>query len=253
MARFLLNQRADTKLEDKYSLYVRQNEVSFYPWFILLSLLIHVDQPSTPTVRRLSSLHLIILGISRTNLDDYLQSSSADIDAQCSFGRAPLCWAGQKPNGYQDVQLLISHGATVRIPDIRGQTPLHLAAETGHYRSLQIILEAVSSLEGPHNLRQEVRDKIAAMKFEEEEWEPGSALESQSDECSGYISDFSLSFDSSSRTSTIRDERDHFAPRTNNVAHAGLLLRHGAKLNHLDSANRPPQFIALYWDHHEIV
>lgn len=45
----------------------------------------------------------------------------------------------------------------------------------------------------------------------------------------------------------------HFAARTNNVAHAGLLLRYGANPNHPDSFNRPPLFIAMHWDHCEIV
>ncbi|KAK0711869.1 ankyrin repeat-containing domain protein [Lasiosphaeris hirsuta] len=257
MAKFVLAQKADPRMEDKYS-----QSVIDTLWSYLLE---DPDKPVYAAFREIfadlldetedlqnsnfSTLHLIVLGISRLNLSNNLQTNSAGIDTVCAFGRTPLCWAAQKPGDYHDIQTLISYGAALHIPDTRGQTPLHLSAETGHYRSLQFILEAAASLEGPHDTQRGICDNLATKTLgpDSDPDHDGSGsvdrIPNVSDFCRGLLEHEEYK----GRTPI------HFAARTNNTAHARLLLRYGANPDHQDLTGRSPLLISLYWDHTEMV
>lgn len=208
----------------------------------------HLDATEDLQKRNFSHIHMIVFGFSRIELDDYLSTTSADIDIKCSFGRTPLCWASQSQSTYRMIQILISHGASIHLADMRGQTPLHLA-ETGDYKSLKIVLWIASKMTGPNDPLQDRRQETLKMNLEEEdglEIVPQGPTDPSMD-----VTDFCRTLieavDYKGRSAL------HFAARMNNVRHASLLLHYGANADHPDSVNRTPLFIALYWNHTQMV
>lgn len=76
-----------------------------------------------------------------------LMQLGADKDSRDKNGDTPLqlaiCGGGYDQRGKMDsMELLISHGANVELPNREGRTPLHTAARTGHIQALIRLLNA---------------------------------------------------------------------------------------------------------------
>lgn len=198
----------------------------------------------SPTMNSTIPHLLDVLDVSRLDLADRLGNDSTAVDVQCSFGQTPLCWAAQEAKGCRTVQVLVSHGATIHIADIRDQTPTLLSAETGHYTSLQVLLEATPRLRGQGDYNPAVCEKTSSMRFDDVGNNKNDKNETNLVRVEN-VSPFCLEL--LEKTDYKGRAAIHFAARTNNIRQAALLLRYGADLGHPDACNRLPLFIALYW------
>ena len=196
-----------------------------------------IDETEDLQKRNFTPLHLTVLGFSRVALDAMLELTTVDIDARCSLGRTPLCWAALRQDS-KPVQILIDKGATLHLADCRGQNPFHFAAETGSIESLQILLEAVAKTDGHFSRNcqrswDQEKDKLNTKERETK--------------MSSYWRDLVEAKDYKGRTPL------HFATRRNQFAHAQLLLLYNARIDSPDSVlGRTPLHMAIYWNHHRI-
>lgn len=104
--------------------------------------------------RNFTTLHKIILKLSSVPLQSQLSISTADIDAQCSYGTSPLETAIQLGE-LNSVRTLLEFGASFRKSDVWCHTPIHHAADSSSAQCLHILLSVASKMEddkSPRNL-----------------------------------------------------------------------------------------------------
>jgi ankyrin repeat protein len=188
--------------------------------------------------RGFSCLHRIIFGLSNIDLETALALSTANIDAQCSLGRTPLCWAAVRRDPAH-VRSLIKYGAALHLADCRGQLPFHFAAGRGTAESLKILLATAARMTGP-NSRIDTSRAIAEDGDDKDGADPPNI--------SAYCLSLIETRDYKGRTPL------HFASRINQVAQTNLLLLYGADINSPDSVlNRSPLLLTIYWNNHEVM
>jgi ankyrin repeat protein len=195
-----------------------------------------LDEVEDLEKRSFSPLHRTIFGLEFVPLEYQLALSTADIDSRCSLGRTPLCWAALRKDP-APVRTLVEYGAAIHLADRRGQSPFHFAAETGAFESLKTLLHAAEL--GSH-----VTELTGKEDNEDEK-------ENEATSCANnYTHVLSLieAKDYKGRSPL------HFASRTNQVAHASLLLRYGADIDSRDAGiERTPLLISIYWNHHDMI
>lgn len=87
---------------------------------------------------RFSILHRIVMRLLPMDLEQQLQVTTSDINAQCLIGQTALTlavWAGD----LEKVRILLEYRADIAISDKFGSTALHYAANSFHDNSCQII------------------------------------------------------------------------------------------------------------------
>jgi ankyrin repeat protein len=123
-----------------------------------------IDIQELAETQQYSTLHKIVLGLSKLDLKSQLTESTVDIDALDTLSRTPLWWAsvrgdenavrsllehgaslGKRPRNYHSplhvtnspaiVNLLLDYGEHVDCRDEVGRTPLHCCAYRGDYRA----------------------------------------------------------------------------------------------------------------------
>ena len=124
--------------------------------------------------------------------------------------------------------------------DKRLQTPLHFAAETGSFESLKIILKTAALLESPEDCRLVTRNLVAVDDFL-------SGDDIRSSHAGLVCKELLEARDYKGRSAL------HFAVRTNQIRHAELLIIYGADVDTDSVLSRPPLFIAIYWNHHDMI
>lgn len=211
-----------------------------------------IDRDEDLEARGFSLIHLIVFGFSTIGLEDYLATSTDGINEQCSIGRTPLAWASGFRNDYKKVQLLVAHGAALDIPDSRGQTAVHFAAETGCYESLALVLAVAARLQDRNEHNHQLRDAVRHMSFSQDEKLDFASLTVRLNDPMPFVSLFCRDLveqtDYKGRTAL------HLATRLNQKKHAELLIEHGANIDHPDTVlGRTPLFIALYWNCHDVL
>ena len=93
-----------------------------------------------------SNLHEIVVGLRETNFQDELESSPSHvIDKVDSTGKTPLAWAARRGD-FQKVEQLLEFGASPRIVDKTGRSPLHYSILSHNSRSLLALLKADSDI-----------------------------------------------------------------------------------------------------------
>jgi ankyrin repeat protein len=85
-----------------------------------------VDLDDFVSSQQYNLIHKIVLGITKLNLAQVLESSTADIDGGDIRGATALCWAASQGN-VQACRTLLNHGADPKCRAALAQTPLHLA------------------------------------------------------------------------------------------------------------------------------
>ncbi|KAM9320854.1 receptor-interacting serine/threonine-protein kinase 4 [Gastrophryne carolinensis] len=70
----------------------------------------------------------------------------ANLNAQTSDGRTPLHLAAQRGH-YRVARILVELGCNVNIPNAQLKTPLHIAAETGHTSTARLLIHHGANLE----------------------------------------------------------------------------------------------------------
>lgn len=124
----------------------------------------HIDIQELAETQQYSTLHKILLGLSKLDLESQLTESTVDIDAPDTLNRTPLWWASirgdgnavrsllehgasldKRPGSYHGplhvakspaiVKLLLDYGEHVDCRDEVGRTPLHCCAYRGGYRA----------------------------------------------------------------------------------------------------------------------
>lgn len=211
-----------------------------------------IDRDQDLENRGFSPIHLIIFGFSTIGLEDYLATSTESINDQCSMGRTPLAWASGFRNDYKKVQLLVAHGAALEIPDLRGQTAIHFAAETGRYESLALMLAVAARLQDRHERNQQLCEAVRYLSFTKDGKLDSTSLTVSLNDPMAPVSLF---------CKDLVEQRDykgrtalHLATRLNQQKHAELLIQHGANVDHADSVlGRTPLFTALYWNCHDVL
>ena len=83
-----------------------------------------LDETDFMETRKFTTVHKIVLGIVKRNLQEELEISTASIDYTDSKGRTPLAWATIR-NDAQAVSTLITYGANPNICDDAGDSCLH--------------------------------------------------------------------------------------------------------------------------------
>jgi hypothetical protein len=85
-----------------------------------------------------------------------LESRGADIEVRDSYGQTPLCLAAS--SGHEaTVKLLLEARADIEAKDSSGRTPLSLAASSGHEATVKLLLEARADTEARVKLLFEAR------------------------------------------------------------------------------------------------
>jgi ankyrin repeat protein len=97
--------------------------------------LTHVDIDEFVQTQQYTVIHKIVLGISRLQLSQYLETSTDDINKPDAQGYSPLWWASVKGNE-NAVRTLLSFGADPNAAGRILQTPLHVARSAQIARSL---------------------------------------------------------------------------------------------------------------------
>lgn len=115
---------------------------------VVQDLKVVVDQYLDPTedLRKFefTAIHLVILGLSRINLEDQLQLDTSELDIGSSSGRTPLMWAVER--GDKDtVKTLLDFGARLDIRDKRGFNVFYMAADSPDVEILEILISAAYS------------------------------------------------------------------------------------------------------------
>jgi ankyrin repeat protein len=198
-----------------------------------------LDESEDLQKRSFSPLHLIVFGLSKVDLTSYLELDTEYIDSCCSLGRTPLAWAAYRRDP-EPVKYLIKFGAAIDISDWRGQSAFSLAAETGHFKSMRILLRTAVRLE---DRTSRLDPELVERLFNDENDQDNIAIANVGTFCRDMIE--------------ARDYKGRsalqFATRTNQLAHASILLRYGADVDSPDAFYRTPLHIAIYWNHHDVM
>jgi len=173
--------------------------------------------------REFTSVHRIVLGISKLKLDAYLEDDLSEIDKPDSLGKTPLCWAASRQDP-EMVRILLKYGASLYIRDHRKQSPLHYAAGSGSPESMEQLLIASRKLA---EIQESMPGEDSAMKV------MSSLVDSR--DCKG-------------RTPL------NFATRRDFPVHAQLLISYGADMECPDDImSRTTLLYAIYWNSHTVL
>lgn len=88
----------------------------------------------------LTPIHMIVLGLSPIDLENYLSLSTIEIDSQDRFGRTALMWASRR-NDPKHVEILLSFGARLDIVNSLGMTAF--AESLNSTECLELLLGAL--------------------------------------------------------------------------------------------------------------
>lgn len=92
-------------------------------------------------VRRFPTIHLVILGLVKSDLETQILLSTDPIDSTDWQGRTALSWAAAKGD-LKSVEMLLKHGADANIPSLNGSTPLMFASRAPSPSCLKPLLAA---------------------------------------------------------------------------------------------------------------
>lgn len=99
-----------------------------------------------PDDLELTSLHRIVLGISRLDLHSYLQEHPEHVNTADLLGRTPLWWAVRRDDGEKSLTL-VDHGADPSLANAAGRSPLHNAAAQGSLALVEALLAHGASVD----------------------------------------------------------------------------------------------------------
>lgn len=104
-------------------------------------------------------MHQSVLGLNKVNLEEYLFSTTVEIESRCSIGRTPLFWAASSSN-IAAMATLLKFGARLDHTDPKGQNILHRAALSRDVELLKLLLIHIATEGDPgDNLVQRLLSK----------------------------------------------------------------------------------------------
>lgn len=131
VVRFLLDSGADMEMPDFCGFTPRdlafQRVHTACPPELASQLRILFSLEDFPEDLDLTTIHRIVLRMSKLALAEYLSEHPEDLDKQDLLGRTPLWWAVRRDDLLSS-RTLLDHGADATIPNAAGRSPLHNAA-----------------------------------------------------------------------------------------------------------------------------
>lgn len=176
-----------------------------------------------------STFHQIILGLAKLDLKTQLEVSTIGLDSRCSAGRTPLCWAIIISNKAA-VELLLQYGGRIENVDSSGRNVFHYAVRLPDTGILELLLRTIGA-----------RAESSVPKLQNHAV-VNPTLKS--------LLNYNIS---GTDNPLMRSAAD------NTVAHARLLLAHGASLDVSEEilalSDRPasPILRTVEWNSHEVL
>lgn len=124
----------------------------------------YLDPSENFRKRQFTRIHQIVLGIIPLDLEKQLQTSTAEINDECSMGRTALSWAASHSDA-SAVRTLLRYGAEIDVVDKTGRNAIyHATSSSGdNTEILEVLLKAaagMASRRSSYEVRERFQDSL---------------------------------------------------------------------------------------------